>query len=135
MSEAKKRLNARSREELVSEATKLHKANNDLLWSLIQARQDAGYTQAELAEILGVTQPTVAKFESEDNDPRLSTITRYALAVGVKVSHQVECVDGTQHVSDGWIPMTVDGGVSYNEVHVTPAPSRSYQSPDMSLAA
>jgi transcriptional regulator with XRE-family HTH domain len=38
---------------------------------------------------MGVTQPSVAAFEREDSNPTLSTIRRYALAVGARISYQV----------------------------------------------
>lgn len=49
--------------------------------ALIQARAEAGLTQSQLAERLGVTQPTVARMESGKNIS-FKTIARYAKAVG-----------------------------------------------------
>jgi hypothetical protein len=43
---------------------------------------------------MGVSQPTIAGIESQDNDPRLSTLRRYALAVGAQVQHAVTTRDG-----------------------------------------
>lgn len=39
-------------------------------------------SQAELAKAMGVKQPTIAKMEQADNDPRLSTLKRYVAALG-----------------------------------------------------
>ncbi|MNC71511.1 Antitoxin HigA [compost metagenome] len=38
---------------------------------------------------MGVKQPTVAKIEQPDNDPRLSTLKRYVTALGGEVSIDV----------------------------------------------
>ena len=46
------------------------------------ARTAAGLTQAELAERLGVSQPTVARLESSRSNPRLSTLERAIAATG-----------------------------------------------------
>lgn len=75
--------------ELTTRAADQVEADEEMLYELIQARRASGLTQRELATILGVKQPTIAKFEHHDNDPRLSTIRRYALAVGAHVRHDV----------------------------------------------
>jgi len=76
-------------EELAECATNQVFADEQMLYALIQARKEAGLSQRDLAEILGVKQPTVAKFEHHNGDPKLSTIQRYALAVGAHVRHEV----------------------------------------------
>ncbi|WP_106539951.1 helix-turn-helix domain-containing protein [Haloactinopolyspora alba] len=62
----------------------------DLLSELRDRRKASGLTQAEVAERLGVTQETVSAFERLGNDPRLSTVRRYAAAIGVVVRHETE---------------------------------------------
>jgi DNA-binding XRE family transcriptional regulator len=49
--------------------------------ALIQARSEAGMSQAEVAERLGVTQPAVARMESGKNIS-IRSLSRYATAVG-----------------------------------------------------
>ena len=49
--------------------------------ALIQARSEAGMSQAEVAERLGVTQPAVARMESGKN-VSIRSLSRYATAVG-----------------------------------------------------
>ena len=34
--------------------------------------------------------PAVAAFESHESNPTLSTVRRYALAVGARISHEVD---------------------------------------------
>lgn len=98
----KERLNSRNFDELVELAERLAEADNDLRWALIEARKRAGYTQRELADVLGVRQPTIAEFERQENDPKLSTLRRYALAVGAEVCHKVRISDGSVVESSTW---------------------------------
>jgi transcriptional regulator with XRE-family HTH domain len=88
-------------QQLVDLASQLAEADERLLYELIQARKDADLSQRELAKRLGISQPAVAKFERHDSDPRLSTVRRYALAVGAIVEHSVN-----PHTFGGdWTPM------------------------------
>lgn len=82
-------------------ALALARADEELHAKLLRAREQQGLTQAQVAELMGVSQPTVASFERYDNDPRLSTIRRYAHAVGVTISHKV-LLDGNE-VGCGWV--------------------------------
>ena len=52
-------------------------------------------TQSDMAEAMGVAQPTVAKMEKAGNDLRLSTLKRYAESAGARISLDVELPDGT----------------------------------------
>lgn len=60
-----------------------------LMAALRTRREELGLSQSELGALLGITQASVSAFESED-DPKLSTIRRYAHALSVAVSHDVE---------------------------------------------
>lgn len=79
-------------------------AENDanLLADLVAMRDAAGLTQEELAEKLGVKQSTVSAFERYDNDPKLSTLRRYALAVGALINHSIELDRGEVVGVAGW---------------------------------
>ena len=59
---------------------------SSLMTELIQARHAAGLSQAELGELMGVRQPTLSEFEAESTDPRLSSLQRYARALGGKIA-------------------------------------------------
>ena len=48
---------------------------------LVGFRRALRLKQAEVAKRMGVTQSTVSGFETENSDPRMSTIQRYARAV------------------------------------------------------
>lgn len=76
-------------------------ADERLHSDLLRAREENGQTQQDVADLMGVTQPTVASFERYDNDPKLSTVRRYANAVGVIVCHSVRRLE-TSHASSEW---------------------------------
>jgi transcriptional regulator with XRE-family HTH domain len=54
----------------------------ELLVRLREARLQKGLSQAEVAGRIGTTQSAIARLESGAADPRLSTVQRYAEAVG-----------------------------------------------------
>lgn len=66
-------------------------ARNDykLRRDLVQARRDAGLSQPDVAERMGISQQAVSKLERYDSDPKLSTLRRYAHAVEAVVEHKV----------------------------------------------
>ncbi len=70
-------------------------AKKELWLQLVEARQEAGLTQTELAERLGVSQAQVARIEKRGYDTyTLTTLRRYVDALGegfsieVRVRHQ-----------------------------------------------
>jgi DNA-binding XRE family transcriptional regulator len=52
---------------------------------LVAARNRAGLTQAQVAGRMGTTQSTIARLESGKRLPTLSSLERYAQAVGCKI--------------------------------------------------
>ena len=64
------------------------------LWlALVEARQAAGLTQAELAERLGVSQAQVARVERKGYDSQtLTTLRRYVKALGDDFALEVKVV-------------------------------------------
>jgi transcriptional regulator with XRE-family HTH domain len=90
-------------------------AKNDykLRRDLVQARRDAGLTQPEVAERMGISQQAVSKLERYDSDPKLSTLRRYAHAVEAVVDHKVTPQAG-QVIWQGAVPQFIlaDSGVT-----------------------
>ncbi|MGN6761447.1 MAG: helix-turn-helix transcriptional regulator [Leifsonia sp.] len=66
----------------------LAREDRELKAELIQIRRDAGMTQKQVADIMGVTRQAVQKLERYDSDPKFSTLRRYANAVGAIVEHR-----------------------------------------------
>lgn len=82
--------------EVVKEARK--KADAMLLeLHLAEVRRLGKMTQTQMAEILGVRQPTIAGMEKNGQDLLLSSVKRYVEALGGKVSLDIEMPDGTHH--------------------------------------
>jgi transcriptional regulator with XRE-family HTH domain len=50
--------------------------------ALVSLRQTEGLSQADVARLMGTSQPAVARLESGTGDVRLSTLARYAEALG-----------------------------------------------------
>jgi transcriptional regulator with XRE-family HTH domain len=70
-------------------ADALVEAHEELMRSLIALRKQHKISQETVAERMSVSQPTVAAFERYDSNPTLSTIRRYALAVGGRIQNSV----------------------------------------------
>ena len=66
----------------------------ELARQLAERRRDAGLTQAELAARMGTSQGQITRFES-GADTRLSTVARYAAAVGIKLRWSIQPLDHT----------------------------------------
>ncbi|GEM_PF-1160825 len=68
---------------------------HEIIDALIERRKDRSLTQKQVAERIGVGQSTVAGFENEGSDPRLSTVQRYARAVEarcvVSIQYSIAC--------------------------------------------
>jgi len=61
---------------------------------LSQLREELNISQTELAQAIGVSQPTIAKMERPENDPRLSTLKRYVSALGGELSIDITLPTG-----------------------------------------
>ena len=64
---------------------------------LAELREKVKKTQVEIAEILGVKQPTIAGMEKPGRDLKLSTLKRYVEAAGGKLRLDVELPDGSHY--------------------------------------
>ena len=60
-----------------------------LIDELARARRASGLSQTEIAARMGTSQSAVARLESGELDARLSTLERYAAAVGRTVNWHV----------------------------------------------
>jgi DNA-binding XRE family transcriptional regulator len=68
-------------------------AKKDLWLQLVEARQAAGLTQAEVAKRLGVTQSQVARIEKRGYDAyTLTTLRNYVKALGESFALEVKVV-------------------------------------------
>jgi DNA-binding XRE family transcriptional regulator len=60
-----------------------------LLSRLVALRREKNLTQTEVGIRMGVSEDAVRYIERPDADPHLSTLRRYALAVGASIQHTV----------------------------------------------
>jgi predicted transcriptional regulator len=67
----------------------LSRRRHELIDELVRARRESELSQTEIAARMGTTQSAVARLESGDLDARLSTLERYAAALGRTVDWQV----------------------------------------------
>ncbi|WP_226570773.1 helix-turn-helix domain-containing protein [Mangrovibacter yixingensis] len=64
---------------------------------LAELREKVQKTQVEMAQALGIRQPTVAGMEKPGRDLKLSTLKRYVEATGGKLRLDIELPDGTHY--------------------------------------
>lgn len=64
--------------------------------SLVQCRIAAGLTVHDLAVAMGISDSYIERIENFAEDPHLSTLRRYAAAVGAVVHHSVGRVPGAE---------------------------------------
>lgn len=60
-----------------------------LLRQLAKERESLGVTQAEVAVRMATSQPAVARIEAGETDAKLSTVDRYAAALGRRIEWKV----------------------------------------------
>ena len=61
----------------------------ELIEELVRVRQESELSQTEIAARMGTSQSAVARLESGTLDARLSTLERYASALGRTVDWQI----------------------------------------------
>lgn len=91
-----------------------------LIEILVGVRKTLGLTQAEVADKMGRSQPAVSDFERLGGDPHLSTIRRYALAVGAEVFHIVKSAGAAGGTTSTSAHVVIEGLGG----QVNPAPTR-----------
>lgn len=64
---------------------------------LAELRERVQKTQTEMAQALGIKQPTVAGMEKPGRDLKLSTLKRYIEAAGGKLRLNIELPDGSHY--------------------------------------
>jgi transcriptional regulator with XRE-family HTH domain len=81
--------------------------DDSLLEALVAMRKDKRLTQDQVAERMGRSKTAVSNFERLGSDPHLSTIRRYAAAVGALITHRVEDYDDCRADLNGPLTVTV----------------------------
>lgn len=117
---------------LEARADSLLESSQSLLSGLRALRKKHQISQAQMAERMGVSQPTVAAFERYDANPTQTTIQRYAMAVGARLDVSVvdDCEDLT--VSDARFTSVITTPATWSR---TPAHDDMYSSPRVTAHA
>jgi predicted transcriptional regulator len=68
----------------------LAQRRRELLAELVAQRRAAGLSQSEVAGRMGTSQPAIARLEAGDVDARMSTVQRYAAAIGRTVELRLD---------------------------------------------
>jgi ribosome-binding protein aMBF1 (putative translation factor) len=76
-----------------AEVERISREESDLLDSLLKARQDAGLSQADVAERMGTHAPAIARLEralaTGKHSPSVATLRKYVKACGKRLVLQV----------------------------------------------
>jgi DNA-binding XRE family transcriptional regulator len=64
-----------------------------IIYQLIRLRIERGLTQAELAELVGTKQPSIARLERGDSEPSLTLLRKVAAALGARLEINLVPVD------------------------------------------
>ena len=78
---------------------------------LRQARNQAGLTQKELGERLGISQAAIGQFEKKDSNPTLDTIQKIANALGISI-HKILDREDIHAIFDNYIDTVPPEGKS-----------------------
>ncbi|KND27309.1 Antitoxin HigA [Streptomyces sp. ADI96-02] len=76
-----------------------------LVETLVKHRKACRITQKQVAQTMETTQSAVSDLERLGGDPRLSTLLRYARAVGMAVAIRPHVVDEPALSTDSWEPL------------------------------
>lgn len=74
-------------DDRLAERNLLHE--EEWLTRLVDLRRAKRLTQGEVGQIMGISQSGVARIEAGNRDLHLSSLRRYAIAVGAEVRHVV----------------------------------------------
>lgn len=74
-------------------AIEMMESQSHLIDFLVGCRNKLNLSQQELGERMNITQSAVARIESGDRDPRLSTLRRLAAALGVRITFHAELAE------------------------------------------
>ena len=78
----------------IVEAAQKQAEEDVLAWRLAYLREQLALSQVEMAERLGVSQPSVANLEKRGQEVKLSSLKRYVEALGGKLSLDLQLPDG-----------------------------------------
>ena len=74
--------NLRNELTITKEDEQMIELEKELIMTLVRIREEKGLTQAQMAEICGVSQPTIARMERATHSPQLDSLFKILVPLG-----------------------------------------------------
>lgn len=74
--------NLRNELTITEEDEQMIALEKELIMTLVRIREEKGLTQAQMAELCGVSQPTIARMERSTHSPQLDSLFKILVPLG-----------------------------------------------------
>ena len=74
--------NLRNELTITKEDEQMIELEKELIMTLVRIREEKGLTQAQMAELCGVSQPTIARMERSTHSPQLDSLFKILVPLG-----------------------------------------------------
>ncbi len=74
--------NLRNELTITEEDEQMIALEKELIMTLVRIREEKGLTQAQMAELCGVSQPTIARMERATHSPQLDSLFKILVPLG-----------------------------------------------------
>ena len=74
--------NLRNELTITEEDEQMIALEKELIMTLVKIREEKGLTQAQMAELCGVSQPTIARMERATHSPQLDSLFKILVPLG-----------------------------------------------------
>ena len=74
--------NLRNELTITEEDEQMIALEKELIMTLVKIREEKGLTQAQMAELCGVSQPTIARMERSTHSPQLDSLFKILVPLG-----------------------------------------------------
>ena len=74
--------NLRNELTITKEDEQMIELEKELIMTLVRIREEKGLTQAQMAEICGVSQPAIARMERATHSPQLDSLFKILVPLG-----------------------------------------------------
>ena len=74
--------NLRNELTITKEDEQMIEFEKELIMTLVRIREEKGLTQAQMAELCGVSQPTIARMERSTHSPQLDSLFKILVPLG-----------------------------------------------------
>ena len=74
--------NLRNELTITEEDEQMIALEKELIMTLVKIREEKGLTQAHMAELCGVSQPTIARMERSTHSPQLDSLFKILVPLG-----------------------------------------------------